>query len=775
MKMTKRMKLLNVISSRLTIRGRFLYWILLSSFTICITLQFSGASRDLEDYLGRTALFRLRSKLALDPVLHPNIVIYAYDDDALYEWGRPERLKGQRWAEMIEAISSHRPRAIFIDAAFLTNKHEPSDLLALNNAFSTATPVFSGAVIRSQPIENRETFNMSDDVYTAPVAEFDFIQEYLAQTLSSVVYGPAENLPKLHKTLGHQKYLPPGYFMPIAPISREKRLKNLAFANPDIAQLEFKGKDLYVNGALVPLNDYGEAIVNWSNAAQYRSRMFKILDLVKMKRSNVLSKKINNDSVVILLPSMYTGVSTLLETFGGRMESGYALVAVMNSVLSGAWVRVVDLSYGGILVFLILASFGAFFRKNYKLWWYGLTVNIVLLISCGALFLLKGLLIAWINPFLAFNLTFIPLILTATIASEKRAIQINEALKGVLPPRLIELVNKDPGSFSIQPVEQIVTVMFVDFVGFSSVAERLASRAVFETLKSHLSDLSKIIHRYNGIVDKSLGDGVLGVFGFDPVTKKIDDSHATSAMLAAIEIQRLMADECARYRQADSSVDHVIFACRVGLNTGAVFIGNVGDAERFDLTVIGNTVNLAKRFEDACEPFKILIGLNTQHYLDVSIRQKLLLRLIQIKHHKELIDSFEFDPFTEETALYLKALDGYRLFANISRSEDRRLVGPEQTWELIQDGQNVGLVLDYSRKGLRAELSNYYGNKVVLRFDLLISSSLTGQVLREVKGLVCTVKWGRSSDKSFMHGLEFSEESMTKFSSAFSLGQTTDT
>jgi len=306
-------------------------------------------------------------------------------------------------------------------------------------------------------------------------------------------------------------------------------------------------------------------------------------------------------------------------------------------------------------------------------------------------------------------------------------------------------------------------VMFIDFVGFSTVDEQLPSRVVFESLKKHFSDLGKIIHKYHGIVDKSLGDGLLGVFGFDPVTREVSNTHAEDALLCSIEIQKLIADECANYKKSDENKDAVIFSARVGLNTGTVFIGNIGDDGRLDLTVIGHTVNMGKRYEDACEPFKIMLGQSTQQYLSSNLKSKLTKRDIQIKHHKELIHAFEFDPFEDNPKLYSSALHHYREFSKISRSSERLMVPSGQLWEIWQTGAKTGAVIDYSEGGVCVDLSAFYGNKVAVTLDLHIKSAADGRILQELKDLHAIVKWGRKSDAGYRHGLIFTDESAAKF------------
>jgi len=580
---------------------------------------------------------------------------------------------------------------------------------------------------------------------------------------SKTVYGPADNLPELHKKVGQINFRPPGFFMPIVTFPPDKILKHLGIAGLEPKDIQIKGLDLYVRGSHVPLNANGETIANFSSRKHYFKNTYKISDLLENRRNGYKSTRIGPDSIVVLLPMMFTGNADFKETFTGQLAGGYVHVAALNSALTGQWLRVADPSLIGILVALAVAMIGAMIRRNYNMIAYALTINVVYLVTVGAVFVFGGILIEWVNGFIAFNLAFAPIIVLSEVAAEIKSIRMNDALAGVLPPKMLEQISKTPEVFSLAATEQTITVMFVDFVGFSKIAEQRSSREVFESLKKHFSELGAIVHKHHGIVDKSLGDGILGLFGFDPITRAVSSSHADDAAQCAMEIQKFMALECASFKKSEADADAVIFAARVGLNTGVAFIGNIGEHGRLDLTVIGHTVNLGKRYEDACEPFKILMGPNTEQYLNSKLKTRLSKRDLQIKHHKELLHAFELDPFLGEEKLYNDALRSFRDFSNISRSEERIMVPLGQTWELRQAGASVGRVLDYSVGGLCADLTSFYANKVTILVDLLVKSEADGKIVQELIGLNMTVRWGRKTDSGYRHGLALSDESAVRF------------
>jgi len=131
-----------------------------------------------------------------------------------------------------------------------------------------------------------------------------------------------------------------------------------------------------------------------------------------------------------------------------------------------------------------------------------------------------------------------------------------------------------------------VTVWFSDIAGFSTVAERLNPETLVKRLNYHFTIIGAVIEGEGGIIDKYVGDAVVAIFGA-PVPQP---DHAARAVRAALAVQEKLAAE------AD---DPDSFKIRIGLNTGACVVGNIGSEGRFDYTAIGDAVNVAARLEAA--------------------------------------------------------------------------------------------------------------------------------------------------------------------------------
>jgi adenylate cyclase len=163
-------------------------------------------------------------------------------------------------------------------------------------------------------------------------------------------------------------------------------------------------------------------------------------------------------------------------------------------------------------------------------------------------------------------------------------------------------VSSEP-SVDLSENRRLVTVLFADIIGSTPLGERLDPEDLRRILASFFAALAHEIQRYGGTVDKFIGDAVMAVFGA-PVAHEDDAERAISAGIAMqAAIGQLNEDLQRRYGQR--------LALRVGINTGEVVAGLLsGEMQAY--TVVGDTVNTARRFESAAEPGSILVGQATR-------------------------------------------------------------------------------------------------------------------------------------------------------------------
>jgi class 3 adenylate cyclase/tetratricopeptide (TPR) repeat protein len=166
------------------------------------------------------------------------------------------------------------------------------------------------------------------------------------------------------------------------------------------------------------------------------------------------------------------------------------------------------------------------------------------------------------------------------------------------PAHLAEKILRDRPA--LEGERRTVTVLFADAMGFTPISEQLDHEAVYSLMQGSVARMMDAVHRYEGTVTHFLGDGVMALFGA-PIAH---EDSARRAVAAALDMQSSLDEYSAEVRQR-----HMI-ECRfrVGLNTGPVIVGKIGDDLDMDYTAIGDTINIASRLEAAAEPGSVYLS-----------------------------------------------------------------------------------------------------------------------------------------------------------------------
>lgn len=147
---------------------------------------------------------------------------------------------------------------------------------------------------------------------------------------------------------------------------------------------------------------------------------------------------------------------------------------------------------------------------------------------------------------------------------------------------------------------KLVSVLFADVADFTTIAEKLDPEDVHEIMDGCFGILGREIHQAGGTINQYTGDGVMALFGA-PIAY---DNHIRPACHAALRVQGQMKEF---HRKIFKRYD-VTFRLRIGIHTGPVVVGAIGDNLRLDYTAVGDTTNLAARLESMAEPGTILVS-----------------------------------------------------------------------------------------------------------------------------------------------------------------------
>ncbi|HWU69393.1 MAG TPA: adenylate/guanylate cyclase domain-containing protein, partial [Stenotrophobium sp.] len=228
---------------------------------------------------------------------------------------------------------------------------------------------------------------------------------------------------------------------------------------------------------------------------------------------------------------------------------------------------------------------------------------------------------------------------------------------------------------AMQGERKRVTVLFADIKGSTRLAQEAGAEAWHDILDRFFAILSGAVHRYEGTVNQYTGDGIMALFGA-PVAH---EDHARRAGLAALEMQaqvRRYADELRLSRGLNLSM-------RVGLNTGEVIVGRIGDDLRMDYTAQGHTVNLAARMEHICEPGRVYLSRYTARGIEGYFRLRDLGRM-QVAGVDEPVEVYELEGQGELNTRLDRSLSRY---ASSFVGRDAEVASLQQALQSARDGR----------------------------------------------------------------------------------------
>ncbi len=196
----------------------------------------------------------------------------------------------------------------------------------------------------------------------------------------------------------------------------------------------------------------------------------------------------------------------------------------------------------------------------------------------------------------------------ATEGRQRR--QIKQAFSHYMSDLLIQDLLKNPDKLRLGGEKRVLTVFFSDLAGFTSLSEKLTPEEVVMLLNRYLTAMTDIILASGGLIDKYEGDAIMAFWGA-PLPQ---EDHAVRACMAALDNQARLAELRQDFIRSGLPPVHA----RIGINTGEMIIGNMGSSQRFDFTVIGDSVNLASRLEGAGKEYGTHILISEETYLRVS-------------------------------------------------------------------------------------------------------------------------------------------------------------
>lgn len=697
--------------------------------------------------------FEIREHLNQSPPVSDRLKIYGVDDvtfSALGSWV----LTTTQWADLLESLAKAKPELIVIDAAFSEIVEDANSADAIARIEQIKVPIAIGAFALKSKVMGRTPLH--SDVYgikyQGEISELDRFPDF--RTPQRHVYGRHPKLAKAFKKTGHFLYNGTGKLAPFYRLGDDILLPHITLVGQP--EIDLSAETLKVNGSIIPLDQNMLMPVNFTGTKKFLSRGNSVLTALNRAHENK-PQKINEGDVVLVLPHLYTGNTDFKVTPLGEMPAGLILGATLNSYLLNNYLQPFRDTELAILAAALVGGTIAATLPTLTFWILFILLNALIITGSITLFCWKGIMIPWL--FCSTSLTFSALSVFAEKmrAGERKIEFLRSALIGSLPDDQLRAVLKTPQAVNLEPRERVLTVMFVDIVGFSLVAERMQPRAAFDKLKEILSNLALAIHQHGGIVDKTLGDGILAYFGYTFENDIATTKHAENALRAAIQIQ---VDNVSRISNSSRHDDTPLFPLRIGINTTSCYIGDLGNNGKLEFTVVGNGVNFAKRLETACEINKILIGHSTFTLIqDAGFDPSCLSeRWIPIKHHPIPVAAHDFNPFVDFPDRLAGADLAYQRSLKANRTGQRWFVPANMAIDLtlVEGGQ--GKLVNFSHSGLCCDFDRKVkdGEILTVQFQAVAAISSAPRGSDTVTVVSTEVCWSyESTPGSFTTGLRF--------------------
>lgn len=252
--------------------------------------------------------------------------------------------------------------------------------------------------------------------------------------------------------------------------------------------------------------------------------------------------------------------------------------------------------------------------------------------------------------------------LAKPLSFEEKLDKIQRYLPGGLTEKILAQRGKIEGE------RRQVTVMFCDLKGFTPLSEQLGEEKVYSLIDELFEMMVHKVHEYGGTVNKGTGDGIMALFGA-PIA--VEDAPQR-AIRSALAIQREMASFSRKLKE-ESEVPQI--KMRIGIHTGPVVVGTLGNDLRVEFTAVGDTVNLASRMEGLAEPGTVYVTGDTFKLTEGFFRFEALGDR-QVKGKEAPVKAYRvIAPGTSRTRFDVSAERGLTPF-----------VGREKELELLLDG-----------------------------------------------------------------------------------------
>jgi adenylate cyclase len=265
----------------------------------------------------------------------------------------------------------------------------------------------------------------------------------------------------------------------------------------------------------------------------------------------------------------------------------------VNTIIQKQFITKVNWPVNLILMLLISVGVGfAIQRLDAKRSLIFMLVTFVMLnLAVMSVFAFFNVWLQQLGIMLSMFLPSIAIVAIKFVKEESQKRFIKGAFSYYLSPHVIDSIIDDPASLKLGGEDREITIFFSDVKSFSTISEKLSPQELVNRMNEYLTEMTDIILKYDGTVDKFIGDAIMAFYGAPIVMP----DHSLKACMAAIDMKKRLRELQEMWRNAGMDEIHA----RMGIHSGKATVGNMGSRNKMNYTVMGDSVNLASRLEGA--------------------------------------------------------------------------------------------------------------------------------------------------------------------------------
>ena len=373
----------------------------------------------------------------------------------------------------------------------------------------------------------------------------------------------------------------------------------------------------------IPVKESGDILINYYGPAH---------TFEHISATDVLSGKVGKEDLagtILVVGATAAGIHDIHTSPFGPLYPGVEIHAnIMESILQKdflmrpEWLKILDLlmiAVSGLLLGLVAQKYKAYGAATF------LVIGMIgYLFFDFYIFTQKGLWVNTVYPIFTQLFVYSGLALYHFGFEQRQGRFIKGAFSQYLAPTVVNQLVANPDFLKLGGERREITAFFSDVAGFSSISEKLEPEKLVQLLNEYLTEMTDIVLKYEGTVDKFEGDAIIAFFGA-PLEFK---DHALRTCLVSIEMQECLDNMRVGWREQG---EPELFM-RIGINTGPAVVGNMGSTTRLDYTMMGDSVNLAARLEGVNKQYKTYTMISQSTYEqakdEIEVRELDLIRVV---------------------------------------------------------------------------------------------------------------------------------------------------